>query len=119
MVRPSGCAGSTALTARRFSTSNPNAPPRAANGRSDSRSASCCRDQRRSRAVKVGEQSLQILDLRQIVDDDIGVSGVTCQEILMIILGRIEVAAGFNLGDDLRIEHVRLVELDDVSLGNM
>src|SRR3984893_9906036 len=109
MVRPSGYAGSTALTARRFSTSNPNAPPRAANERSGSRSASCCRDQRPSRAVKVGEQSLQILDLRQIVDDDIGVSGVTCQEILMITLGRVEVPAGLNLGDDRSIEHLSLI----------
>src|SRR5580704_1281327 len=109
MVRPSGCAGSTALTARRFSTSNPNAPPRAANGRSGSRSASCCRDQRRSRAIKVGEQSFQILDLRQIVDDNIRVSRVARQKILMIILGRVEVPAGLDLGGDRRTEHLSLV----------
>src|SRR5215471_13275225 len=56
------------------------------------RSASwrCRRNQHRGCPVDVGQQALQILDLRQIVDDDVGGSGVTRQKILMIALGRIE-----------------------------
>ncbi len=37
----------------------------------------------------------------------------------MIILGRIEVPAGFDLGDDRSIKHARLAELRDVGLGKM
>ncbi len=37
----------------------------------------------------------------------------------MIILGRIETPAGLDLGDDRSIEHMRLVELGDIGLGNV
>ena len=40
------------------------------------------------------------------------------QEILMIVLGRIEIPAGLNPGDDRGVEHVRAVELDDIDRGN-
>jgi hypothetical protein len=36
----------------------------------------------------------------------------------MVILGRIEVPAGLDLGDDRSIERVRLVEPGDIGLGN-
>src|SRR6266404_3015640 len=87
------------------------APPRSVPGR-------CRSDQHWGRAIDVGEQTLQILDLWQIVDGDIRVTGITRQEILMIILGRIEFPAGLDLGDDWSIKHVRLVELGDIGLGN-
>jgi hypothetical protein len=37
----------------------------------------------------------------------------------MIILGRIEIPAGLDLGDDRGIEYVRLVELGDIGLGDV
>ena len=37
----------------------------------------------------------------------------------MIVLGRKELPAGFYLGDDRSIEHVGLVELGDIRLGNV
>ena len=74
------------------------------------------RDQRRGRAVIIGEQTPQILDLRQIVDEDVRISGVTGQEILIIILSRVEILVGLDLGDDRSIEYVHLVELGDIGL---
>jgi len=74
------------------------------------------RDQHRDRAVKIGKQAPQILDLWQIVDDNVRISGITGQKILMIILGPVEIPAGLYLGDDRGIEYVHLVELDDIGL---
>jgi hypothetical protein len=37
----------------------------------------------------------------------------------MIILGRIEVAARFDLCDDRSIKHMLLAELGDIGLGNL
>ena len=68
--------------------------------------------------IKVGKQALQGLDLRQIVDDDIRIVRVTRHEVLMMVLGRIEIPARLGFSDDRAIEHMRLVELDDVRLGD-
>ena len=37
----------------------------------------------------------------------------------MVILGRIEIPAGLDLGDDRSVKYVRLVELGDIGLGNV
>jgi hypothetical protein len=48
------------------------------------------RNQNRRRSIDVGKQALEILDFRQIVDDDVGIGGVPGQKVLVIGLGRIE-----------------------------
>src|SRR5208282_5141435 len=58
-------------------------------------------------AIDGGKQALQIGDLRQIVEDDVGVARIFSQEVLMIVLGAIECPARFDRGDDGRPEHVR------------
>ena len=50
-------------------------------------------------AVEAGEQAFQVLDLRQVVDRDIGVARIAGQEILVIGLGREEFPAGLDPGD--------------------
>src|SRR5262245_52694656 len=67
-------------------------------------------------AVVLGEQSLQVFDLWQVVDDDVGIAWIESQKVLVIVLGRIELAVGLNLRDDGRAEDACLAELRDVGL---
>jgi len=60
----------------------------------------CRGHKHRRRAIKVRKQALQGLDLRQIVDDDIGIVRVARQEVLMIVLGRVEIPAWLGFSDD-------------------
>ena len=41
-------------------------------------------------------------------------TGVTRQEILMVVLGGIEIPAGLDLGDNRNIEYVLAIELRDI-----
>src|SRR5580700_8451350 len=41
------------------------------------------------------------------------------QIILMVVFGREEFLAGLDLGDDRRVERMRLVELTDIGLGDL
>ena len=59
-----------------------------------------------------------MLDLGQIVDDDVRVAGIPCQEVLMVILGRVEGPIGLDLRDDRRVEDACLIELSDIALGD-
>src|SRR5262245_5849765 len=66
--------------------------------------------------VQIREETLEIVDLRQIVVDDVRIRGVERQEILVVALRRIERAARFDPGDDGPVEDVGLVQLPDVGL---
>src|SRR5271170_7196399 len=77
------------------------------------------RDEHRIGAIGLWKVALQLLDLRQVVDDDVGVARILRQKILMIGLGRIEGPAGLDGGDDRGVERMRLVELGDIGLGDL
>ncbi len=62
---------------------------------------------------------LQGIDLGQIIDHDVGISGVMDQEVLMIALGRVEALQRFDLGDNRGIEHMRASELRDIGLRDL
>src|SRR5687768_15545245 len=72
--------------------------------------------QHRLRAVTRGEQPLQIFNLRQIVVDDVRISRIPHQKVLVILLCRVELAADLNRGDDGPVECARLIELRDIRL---
>jgi hypothetical protein len=76
------------------------------------------RNEDRIRAIDIGEEMLQVLDFRQVVVHDVGMAGVSRQEVLMVILSRIEFPIRLDLGNDRRIEDARLVELGDIGLGD-
>ena len=44
---------------------------------------------------------------------------ITRQEVLVIVLGRVESPAGLDPCDDRSIKHACLVELGDIALGNV
>ena len=69
--------------------------------------------------VEIGEQALQLRDLRQVVIDDIGVVRIPGEEILVIVLGRVEAAAELDGGDDRGAEDMGLAELGDIGLGDL
>src|SRR5208283_943845 len=73
-----------------------------------------CRNQYRIGAIEIRQDTLQIGNLREIVDDDIGAVGMAGQVILMVGFGRVERPVGLDTGDDRGCEHVRLVELCDI-----
>jgi hypothetical protein len=75
------------------------------------------RDEHRLGAIGIWEEALQSRDLRQVVDDDVGVGRVPRQEILVIGLSREEGSVGLNPGDNRGVERMRLVELGDVGSG--
>jgi len=79
---------------------------------------SCGGNQHWIRAIGCGEQTFQILDLRQIVVDDVRMARMPREEILMIVLGRVELPIRLDLRDDRSIEEARLVELRNIGLGN-
>ncbi len=62
---------------------------------------------------------LQVFDLWQVVIDDVGVGRVQRQEILVILLGRVEAGIVGDLGDDRLFEDMRLVELGDIGFGDL
>ena len=62
---------------------------------------------------------LQVLDLRQVVDDDIGIGRMRRLKVLMIGLGRIELPRRLDLGDNSRIEDLCTIELFDIGLGDI
>src|SRR4051794_38105356 len=74
-----------------------------------------CQD--RFGAVGVREKLLQRFDLRQIVGGDVRVVGVQRQEILMVVLGRVEGAGGLDPGGYRPIVDMGLIELCDVGPG--
>src|ERR1035437_9221457 len=77
------------------------------------------RDEHRVRPVLSGEDLLELLNLRQVVDNDVWVVRIPRQEILMVALSRIKRATRLDCGDDCLPEHVCLVELVDVGLGDV
>lgn len=74
--------------------------------------------QHRLGAPEGGEEAFQRVHLRQVVEHDVGMGGVTRHEVLVLVLGRIEGAVGLDLRDDRGREGARLVELGDVGLGD-
>src|SRR4051794_4342725 len=68
-------------------------------------------------AVGVREKLLERFDLRQVVGGDVGVVGVQRQEILMVVLGRVECAGGLDPGGYRPIVDMVLTELRDVGPG--
>lgn len=64
--------------------------------------------------IRVRKEAFQSLNLRQIVDGDVGVSGISREEILMIGLGRVKSPIKLDLGDDRDTEDVSLIELGDI-----
>src|ERR1700676_319493 len=112
------------LAARPASTRSPSCAgspsrPRRGTTRSELLRRVPSRDQHRGRTVQVRQDALEILDLRYVVDRDIGVGWVARQKILMIGLGRIERAVRFNSRDDGFLERMGLIELRDVGLRNL
>src|SRR5579863_8341379 len=69
--------------------------------------------------VKRWESFLELLEFRQIVDDDVGLIRMERQIILMIRLGRIEASERNCLGYDWLGERLFLIELRDVVVGHL
>src|SRR3954454_5586281 len=69
-------------------------------------------------AVGVREKLLERFDLRQVVGGDVGVVGVQRQEILMVVLGRVEGAGRLDAGGYRPVVDVGLIELRDVGPGD-
>ena len=69
--------------------------------------------------IDVGIGTLEIVDLREIVDHDVGVGRVQHQKVLMILLRGVEALERLDLGDDRRVEQAGLVELIDIRLGDL
>src|SRR5882724_9443619 len=69
-------------------------------------------------AIGSGEQLLQVGDLRQVVEHDIGVGGIVDEEVLVIGLGREESLQGIDPGRDGAAEDAGAVELGDIGLGD-
>ncbi len=61
---------------------------------------------------------LQVVDLRQVVERDVGLRRIAGQVILMVALRRIEGMIRFDLRRDWLPEYVGLIELFDVGLGD-
>src|SRR5271169_1573160 len=72
------------------------------------------RDKNRLGPVELRKQTFEVGDLRQVLGRDVGLARVQGQVILMVRLGRIELPARFDHGDDRGGEDMRLVELGDV-----
>jgi hypothetical protein len=68
---------------------------------------------------QIGEQTLQLPDLRLVVVNDEGVRWMPRPEVLMIGFRWIQGAADFDRGYHKRVERVRLIELRDIRLGNI
>jgi len=69
-------------------------------------------------APGIGKEALQVGDLGQVVDDDVGIGRVADQEVLVIALGRIEALERVDAGDDRAGEGAGLAELGDIGLGD-
>jgi hypothetical protein len=70
-------------------------------------------------AIDLAEQPLQVVDLRQIVDDDVRVAGIVHEEVLVVGLGREEGLVHLDFGDDGGVKDAGLVELADIGLGGI
>src|ERR1700719_4138984 len=75
-------------------------------------------NENRDRPIVVREETFQILDLRQVVVDDVRIAWMTCQEVLMIVLGSVEFPVRLDLGDDRGFVDARLVQLGNIGLGD-
>ena len=70
-------------------------------------------------AVQLREQLLETVELRHVVDGDVGRGRVRVQVILVVVLGREEARVPVGARDDRRVEDLRLVELRDVGVGDL
>ena len=68
------------------------------------------------RTKRIREQALQLTDLREVVEHDVGIGRIHLQKVLVIILGRVERLAGLDSGHDPPAEDFRIVQLRDVAL---
>ncbi len=75
-------------------------------------------DEYRVRSKLCREQALEVLDLRHVVVDDIGIGRVVGQEILMVALRRIEGPVRLDGGDDGGVVEAGLVQLVDIGFGH-
>ena len=66
--------------------------------------------------LQLGEESLQILDLRQVVVDDVGLVGMVDEIILVVGLCCGKSLQRLDLRHDLLAVHRRLIQLRDVGL---
>src|SRR5512135_1674129 len=63
------------------------------------------------------KQPSQVGDLRQVVDDDVGLVRMQVQIMLVVGLGVVEPLQGHDLGDDAAGEHASRLQLGDVVVG--
>src|SRR4029077_4533767 len=68
--------------------------------------------------IRFGEDAFQILDLRQVVVDDVWMTRMPREEILMIVLGAVQLPIRLALCHDGSVEDARLIELRNIGLGN-
>src|SRR5258708_11980393 len=68
--------------------------------------------------IRFGEETFQILDLRQVVVDDIRMARMPREEILMIVLGRVELPIRLALCHDGSFEDAPLIALPNTGLCN-
>ena len=69
--------------------------------------------------IKLREQPLQVTNLRQVVDGDVGIGWIAGEKILMIPFGRVKRMTRLDLGNDGTVEGVRLIELINIGLGDL
>src|SRR6478736_953323 len=94
------------------------APPRNARA-SSSMLVSKCRDRHRLALIERGQRLLEVADLRQIIEGDIRVGGIPQEEVLVVVLGPEKSLQRVDTGGDRRAEHARLVELRNISDGDL
>ena len=69
--------------------------------------------------IKLREQPLQVTNLRQVVNGDVGIGWIAGEKILMIPFRRVKRVTRLDLGNDGTVEGVSLIELINIGRSDL
>src|SRR5262249_52181140 len=79
---------------------------------------SACGDEYGVGAVEVWKYFFEVIDLGQVIVDNVGLGGMECHVILVVVLGGEELSSRLDFGDDCGVVDARLIGLCDGGLGD-